>query len=77
MRNGDRTDHHYHRNALRWMGVGVEFAIVVGVFSYIGHLLDNHYGNEGPWLLIAGFFVGFLLMLYWLLKSARDQDSRD
>lgn len=77
MRNGGRSDHQYHRNALRWMGVGVEFAIVVGVFSYFGHLLDNHYKNEGPWLLIAGFFVGFLLMLYWLLKSARDQDSQD
>ena len=54
---------------LRWAGVGIEFCGVLGVFCYLGYKLDEAL-DTSPWFLLAGFFVGFLGMLYVLIKQA-------
>jgi F0F1-type ATP synthase assembly protein I len=52
----------------RWLGFGIEFCGVIGVFCYMGYKLDE-FLHTSPWLLLAGFFVGFAGMLYTIVKQ--------
>jgi F0F1-type ATP synthase assembly protein I len=63
------------QNYGRWLGFGIEFAGVVGLFCYMGYKLDEVM-NASPWFLLAGFFVGFIGMFYLLLKEARNSNIR-
>jgi len=40
------------RSGLQWMGAGIEFCGVIGIFSYIGYRLDNFFdtGEAGQLL---------------------------
>ena len=55
-------------NYTKWFGFGIEFGGVIAVFCYIGYRLDQSW-NTKPWLMLAGFFVGFTGMLYLVLKE--------
>jgi F0F1-type ATP synthase assembly protein I len=59
----------WQRISVRWMGVGIEFLVVVGIFSWLGYYLDEKSGTS-PGFLIMGFFVGFSIMLYTMIKRA-------
>lgn len=59
----------WQKISYRWMGVGIEFLVVVGIFSWIGYFLDEKSGTS-PGFLIFGFFVGFIIMLYTMIKRA-------
>jgi F0F1-type ATP synthase assembly protein I len=55
----------------RWIGVGIEFVVVVGIFSYGGYWLDKSGDTDtSPGFMIMGFFVGFAVMLYTMIKRA-------
>jgi F0F1-type ATP synthase assembly protein I len=55
--------------SVRWMGIGIEFTVVVGIFSWLGYFLDEK-GGTSPGFLIMGFLVGFSIMLYTMIKRA-------
>jgi F0F1-type ATP synthase assembly protein I len=55
--------------SVRWMGIGIEFTAVVGIFSWLGYFLDEK-GGTSPGFLIMGFLVGFSVMLYTMIKRA-------
>ena len=55
--------------SVRWMGIGIEFTVVVGIFSWLGYYLDEK-GGTSPGFLIMGFLVGFSIMLYTMIKRA-------
>ena len=57
------------RSSLRWMGFGVEFVGVMGLFTYAGYWADGKFGT-GPWLMIAGMAVAFVGMMYLMIKEA-------
>jgi apolipoprotein N-acyltransferase len=57
------------RKSLRWLGFGFEFAGVIAIFTWLGHKADQKLGNEGPWLLLTGFGLGFVGMMYLLFKE--------
>ena len=52
----------------KWAGIGFEFAGVIGIFVYMGYVADEKF-ETGPWLLLTGFFVGFVGMLYLVFKE--------
>ncbi|MBN1457574.1 MAG: AtpZ/AtpI family protein [Sedimentisphaerales bacterium] len=54
---------------LRWLGAGIEFCVVVGIFSYIGFWLDRYF-DCAPGMMIIGFLVGFIGMVYTFYKDA-------
>ena len=59
----------WQRISVRWMGIGIEFLVVIGIFSGLGYFLDKKSGTS-PGFLIMGFFVGFSVMLYTMIKRA-------
>lgn len=59
------------RSGLQWMGAGIEFCGVIGIFSYIGYRLDKFFDTGGPFLLITGFFISFTGMVYLFYKESK------
>lgn len=59
------------RKGLRWMGAGIEFCGVIGLFCYMGYRLDKYFGLEIPYLLLTGFFVSFIGMVYLFYKDSK------
>jgi F0F1-type ATP synthase assembly protein I len=64
-KNGDGRGH------AGWAGLGFEFVGVLAVFCYMGYKLDEML-NLSPWLLLVFFAVGFIGMLYMILKQSLD-----
>jgi F0F1-type ATP synthase assembly protein I len=68
--------------AMRWMSIGMEFAIVCGIGAGVGYWLDT-FENTKPGWMVMGFFVGFGIMIYIILKRAKssneeiEQNSKD
>jgi F0F1-type ATP synthase assembly protein I len=54
---------------LRWLGAGVEFCGVIGLFCYFGYKLDK-WLDCAPGMLIIGFLVSFVGMVYIFYKDA-------
>ncbi len=53
---------------MRWVGFGVEFIGVLGVFTYAGYRADRTL-QTGPWLMITGMSIAFVGMIYLLFKE--------
>jgi F0F1-type ATP synthase assembly protein I len=64
-----------NRGYTRWLGFGVEFGGVLAVFCYLGYKLDQKL-NTSPWFLLAGFFLGFVGMLYIVIKETWNQGRK-
>lgn len=64
------ADGRFYRGAMRWMGVGFEFLIVIGLCVGAGYWLDQVEGTRPGWMIL-GFFVGFGIMLYMMIQRAR------
>ena len=56
------------RSSLRWLSYGIEFAGVLGIFTYAGYWADQRFGSE-PWLTVSGLLFGFIGMFYLLIKE--------
>ena len=56
---------------MKWSGLGIEFAGVIVLFCYFGYKLDEKL-QTSPWFFLAGFFVGFIGMLYIIIKDIRN-----
>ena len=69
-KNGRRKNDS-QRSGLQWMGAGIEFCGVIGIFCYIGYRLDKFLNTGGPFLLITGFFIGFIGMVYLFYKESK------
>jgi F0F1-type ATP synthase assembly protein I len=74
----------YYRGAMRWMSIGIEFAIVCAITSWLGAQLDKLEPKAKPGWMIMGFFVGFGIMFRIMLKRAKssnkeidEQNSKD
>ena len=63
------TDGQFYRAAFQWMGIGLEFCIVIGAFVFGGYWLDQLEDTRPGWM-VMGFFVGFGVMLYIMIKRA-------
>jgi len=70
------SDLGYYRGAMRWMGIGIEFCLIISLFCFIGNFLDQKEGTSPGWM-IMGFFVGFSLMLYIMLKRAKKDEDEE
>ena len=58
------------KQSLRWLGAGIEFCGVMGIFCYMGNKLDKYFYTS-PFLLITGFFIGFIGILYIFYKESK------
>jgi len=72
---GEKRPENLRQNYARWVSFGIEFCGVMGLFCYAGYKLDERLSTS-PWLLLAGFFLGFTGMFYTILKEMWNKKSR-
>ena len=71
-RKSQPTDSTFYRGAMRWMSIGVEFCLIIGLFAFGGYKLgklDTRDTSTGG--MIIGFFIGFGVMMYIIIKRAQ------
>lgn len=56
-------------------GLGVQFAVTVGVLAYLGILLDRKL-NSSPWGLVVLVTLGTIGNLYLLVKQALSENHQ-
>ena len=59
--------------SMRWMGLGLEIAGLVVLFSYLGWRLDEKLEHHFPVLMISGFVIAFVGRIYLLFKETKQQ----
>jgi ATP synthase protein I len=57
-------------------GVGLQFAVSILVFLYLGQWLDRKLGTA-PWLLMAGVFLGAGASFYSMYRKLMAAQARD
>ena len=63
-----RDENHIEQGSLRWMGYGIEFVGVMGIFTFAGYWADQKLETK-PWLMITGLLIAFTGMIYLLIKE--------
>ena len=53
----------------RMAGVGIEFVVAIGLFAFIGYLVDR-WLDSSPWGLIVGAGLGFAVGLRAMIRVA-------
>ncbi len=58
--------------------LSASFALVasVGVFTYLGYLLDKKLGNKGPWFTLAGALLGMTAGFIGFFRTALNIKKR-
>jgi F0F1-type ATP synthase assembly protein I len=57
-------------------GIGLQFAVVILVFTWFGGWLDRHLGTS-PWLLVVGVFAGAAGGFFSMYKKVTAAQQRD
>jgi ATP synthase protein I len=63
-------------SASEFAGVGLQFALSIILFLYLGQWLDRKLGT-GPWLLIVGVFLGAGLGFYSMYRKLMAAQARE
>jgi LPXTG-motif cell wall-anchored protein len=48
--------------------MGLELALPVVIFLWLGHRMDSWLGNETPWFMLVGALLGGVVGLYVFLR---------
>lgn len=70
MQEGSRENRDDDWSGLRWMGAGIEFCGVICLFCFGGYMLDKRF-DTSPFLLLTGFFISFVGMVYLFYKDSK------
>ena len=70
----------YRRKAVgggaAYAGAGLQFALSLIVFLFLGQWLDNRLGT-GPWLMMAGVFIGGGGGFYAMYRRLMTEQARE
>jgi len=59
---------------MRYARLGVQMAVSLLLFVWIGQWADRRFGTEGLLTVLAAF-LGFGGTMYWLIRSLRRKDD--
>lgn len=59
---------------MRYAGLGVQMAVSLLVFVWIGQWADRRF-ETGGLLTVLAAFIGFGGTMYWLIRSLRRKDD--
>ena len=59
---------------MRYAGLGVQMAVSLLLFVWIGQWADRRF-ETGGLLTVLAAFIGFGGTMYWLIRSLRQQDG--
>jgi F0F1-type ATP synthase assembly protein I len=63
-------------SAMKYAGVGLQFAVSILLFLYAGQWLDRRFGTA-PWLMMLGVFVGGGASFYSMYRRLMADQARE
>jgi F0F1-type ATP synthase assembly protein I len=54
---------------LKYSSLAIQLVVVIGVFGWLGHLLDGYFNLRFPVFLLTLVMIAFAGMMYQLYKS--------
>ncbi|MGC9345115.1 MAG: AtpZ/AtpI family protein [Bacteroidales bacterium] len=63
----------YTRLILAYSTIGIQLAVTLLLFLFLGHWLDERYGSS-PWFILLGTVLGMGVGFYNLMKSLSELD---
>ena len=63
----------YTRLILAYSTIGIQLAVTLLLFLFLGHWLDERYGSS-PWFVLIGTVLGMGVGFYNLMKSLSELD---
>ena len=60
----------------QYIQFGIQIGVTMAVPVLVGNWLDSRY-DTGPWLMLAGVALGFISMLWTLVKTAVELNEKD
>jgi len=61
-------------------GQYIQFGLQIGVSMalpvFVGVWIDNRYDTD-PWFMLGGVFLGFISMMWTILKTAMELNAKD
>lgn len=73
---GGKGDRKPIPGAMEYAGAGLQFALSILLFLYVGQWADGKLGTA-PWLTILGVFVGFGASLYGIVRRLGHRGGRE
>ncbi len=70
----DKSEKKYQRTVMRYSHLGIQLALTMGLFTFLGHFLEKKYGFI-PWGIVTGAMIGFVIGFYHLLKGAKQMEK--
>jgi F0F1-type ATP synthase assembly protein I len=64
-----KTDRKQMPSGMGFYGIGIEFAAIVGVLTWLGWKYDARY-HSSPWGVLVGVTVGLSTGMYILIRGA-------
>lgn len=58
-----------------YSGLGLQLAITVVIFWFIGKLIDDHYGTAPLWMIV-GAMLGIIVGMYNFIKAVLELSKR-
>jgi len=58
-----------YNSYLKYSGLAIQLLVVMGVFGWLGHLLDRYLGLKTPAFMLLFGFVAFAGMMYQVYRS--------
>jgi len=58
-----------YNSYLKYSGLAIQLLVVMGVFGWLGHLLDRYLGLKVPAFMLLFGFVAFAGMMYQVYRS--------
>lgn len=75
----ESEDRRQSRRVAKYAGVGLQFAVSILVFLYVGQWVDDRFGSA-PWGMIVGVFTGagaaFYSMYRRLMADLKEDEAR-
>ncbi|GAB3296971.1 AtpZ/AtpI family protein [Hymenobacter humi] len=57
------------RTFAKYSGIAFQMLAIIGLNTWLGTWLDDHYQTANPWFTIALMLLGLLLALYQVIRS--------
>ncbi|GAB2695191.1 hypothetical protein GCM10027037_18610 [Mucilaginibacter koreensis] len=61
-----------YSNAIKYTGIGFQMIAIIGLLTFVGYEIDQHYNHTTQWATAIFALVGVFASLFITLKSLKD-----
>ena len=62
---------------MAYSSLGIQVAVIVGGFAYLGKWLDEKYPMEKRWFTLALVLFGVAVSIYYVIRQLNEMNERD